>query len=374
MVTTSVRGVAAERRGAAPDQEIRFCRGKDGVRIAYAVHGSGPPVIVVSCWLSHLQHDWRSPVWRHFLDDLGEVATVIRYDERGFGLSDWNVSDFSLDARLADLVALIDNLEMPRFVLLGMSNGAPIAMAYAARHPERIGRMILYGAVLGGRTLDGPDEKDREETLRGLIRIGWAKPDRVFRRVFTSIFVPGATEEQKLWFDDLQRMSTSMENALASRLGRQEVDIQDELPSISAPCLVMHATGDRAVPFDMGMRIASLIPNTRVVPMDSRNHILLADEPAWRTFMDEVRAFLEPERQATAGRADITGGLGALSIRERDVLRLAADGLNNDEIAAVLTLSVRTVERHLSNVYQKLGVSGRAARAAAVATYLRQRS
>ena len=371
MVATSIPAVQGRR--AEPDQEIRFCRGKDNSRIAYAVHGSGPPVIVVSCWLSHLQHDWQSPVWRHFLDDLGEIATVIRYDERGFGLSDWNVSDFSLEARLADLEALIERLELPRFVLLGMSGGAPIAMAYAARHPEHVSRMILYGAALGGRLLDAPEEKDREETMRGLIRVGWAKPDPLFRRVFTSIFVPGATEEQKRWFDDLQRTSTSMENAIASRLRRQEVDIQDELPSITAPTVVLHATGDRAVGFDQGMQIASLIPNARLVPMDSRNHILLADEPAWRTFMEEARAFLEPERQATAGRADITGGLGALSVRERDVLRLAAEGSSNDEIAADLTLSARTVERHLSNVYQKLGVSGRAARAAAVATFLRQR-
>lgn len=372
MVATSVRTV--EGRRAAPDQEIRFCRGSDNVRIAYAAHGSGPPLIVVSCWLSHLQHDWQSPVWRHFLDDLGEIATVVRYDERGFGLSDWNVSDFSLQARLADLEALIEKLGLPRFVLLGMSAGAPIAMAYAARNPERVSRMILYGAALGGRLLEEPEAKDEEETLCGLIRIGWAKPDPLFRRVFTSIFVPGATEEQKRWFDDLQRTSTSMENAIASRLGRQEVDIQDELPSITAPTVVLHATGDRAVGFDQGMQIASLIPNARLVPMDSRNHVLLADEPAWRTFMDEVRAFLEPERQATAGRADITGGLGTLSVRERDVLRLTAEGLSNDEIAAELTLSARTVERHLSNVYEKLGVSGRAARAAAVATFLRQHS
>ncbi len=372
MAATSARAVAVEGRSAAADQEIRFCRGRDGVRIAYAVHGSGPPVVVVSCWLSHLQHDWQSPVWRHFLDELGEIATVIRYDERGFGLSDWNVTDFSLDARLADLEALIDKLDMPRFVLLGMSGGAPVGMAYASRHPERVSRMILYGAAIGGWRLDTPEAKDREETFRGLIRIGWARPDPVFRRVFTSIFVPDATEEQMRWFDDLQRMSTSTENALASRIGRQQVDIEDELPSITAPTIVLHATGDTAVGFDAGMRIASLIPNARLVPMDSRNHVLLADEPAWRTFIDEVRAFLEPERADP--REDVRSGpaLEELSPRERDVLRLAADGRSNEQIAESLSLSIRTVERHLSNVYEKLALDGRSARAAAVAAWIRE--
>ncbi len=374
MVATSARAVAVEGHPGARDQEIRFCRGSGDVRIAYAVHGSGPPVVVVSCWLSHLQHDWHSPVWRHFLDDLGAISTVIRYDERGFGLSDWNVSDFSLEARLADLEALIDKLKMPRFVLLGMSGGGPVAMAYAARNPERVSRMILYGAGIGGWPLDTPQSQDREETFRGMIRIGWGNPEGVFRRVFTSTFVPDATEEQMRWFDDLQRMSTSAENAIASRNGRQQVDITDELQSVSAPTIVFQATGDKVVGFEQAMRIASLIPNARLVPMDSRNHILLAGEPAWATFVDEVRAFLEPERQATAGRPDITGGLDALSTREREVLRLAADGLSNDDIAAALTLSVRTVERHLSTVYEKLGVSGRAARTAAVATLLRQRA
>ena len=190
-------------------QEIRFCRAADGVRLAYAIHGSGPPLVVASCWLSHLQYDWQSPVWRHFLDQLGALATVVRYDERGFGLSDWTVDDFSLPARLADLEAVVAAAGFDRFALLGMSNGSAVAMAYAIAHPERVSRLILYGTVCGEPVAFSPDQMAEEETYRSMIRVGWAKEDPEFRRVFTMRFIPGATEEQLRWFDDLQRMSTS---------------------------------------------------------------------------------------------------------------------------------------------------------------------
>jgi DNA-binding CsgD family transcriptional regulator len=215
-----------------------------------------------------------------------------------------------------------------------------------------------------------PEEWPEEETYRSMIRVGWAKEDPAFRRVFTTTFIPDATEEQMRWFDDLQRMSTSPANAVASRIARQQVDIEAELPRINAPTIVLQAVGDRATSFDNAVSVSSLIPNARLVPLKSRNHILLADEPAWKVFIDEVAAFLAPDREAhlegTADRAT-----EALTGRERQILRLAADGRTNDEIAAALTLSVRTVERHLSNIYAKLGLTGRAARTAAVAEYLR---
>ena len=186
------------------------------MRLAYAIHGSGPPLVVASCWLSHLQYDWQSPVWRHFLDQLGAIATVVRYDERGFGLSDWTVDDFSLPARLADLEAVVAAAGIERFALLGMSGGSAVAMAYAIAHPERVSRLILYGTVCGEPVVFSPDELAEEETYRSMIRVGWAKEDPEFRRVFTMRFIPGATEEQLRWFDDLQRMSTS-----ADERGRQ---------------------------------------------------------------------------------------------------------------------------------------------------------
>ena len=355
---------------AAFEQEIRFCRGQDGLRLAYAIHGSGPPLVVVSCWLSHLQHDWQSPVWRHFLDQLGAIATVVRYDERGFGMSDWTVDDFSLEARVGDLEAVLAATGLERFALLGMSGGSAVAMAYATRHPERMSRLILYGTVCGEPVTLSPDESAEEETYRSMIRVGWAREDADFRRVFTKRFIPDATEEQMRWFDDLQRMSTSPANAVASRIARQQVDIIDDLPRIAAPTIVLQAVGDRSTTFDNAVSVSSRIPGARLVSLDSRNHILLADEPAWRVFIDEVSAFLEPERRARDERTT-DRPTEELSPRERDILRLAAEGQTNDEIAIALTLSVRTVERHLSNTYAKLGLSGRVARAAAVAAYLK---
>jgi pimeloyl-ACP methyl ester carboxylesterase/DNA-binding CsgD family transcriptional regulator len=324
----------------------------------------------VSCWLSHLQHDWRSPVWQHFLRDLGEFATVVRYDERGFGMSDWNVTDFSLEARIGDLEALVEATGFERFALLGMSGGSPVAMAYAARHSERVTRLVLYGTVSAEPTTFEGHKLDVEETFRSMIRVGWATEDPLFRRVFTRIYIPNASEEQMRWFDDLERMSTSPENAVATRLAHQAVNVADELPRIDAPTLILHAVGDRATAFGNAVKAAGQIPDARLVELDSANHILLAGEPAWATFLAEVRAFLGPDRWADDGGA--AKPAEPLSSRELDVLRQAARGLANEAIAAELGLSVRTVERHLSNVYGKLGVSGKAARAAAVAVVLRR--
>jgi pimeloyl-ACP methyl ester carboxylesterase/DNA-binding CsgD family transcriptional regulator len=351
-------------------QEIRFCRGQDGVRLAYAIHGSGPPLVVVSCWLSHLQHDWQSPVWRHFLDQLGAISTVVRYDERGFGMSDWTVDDFSLEARVRDLEVVLAATGLQRFALLGMSGGSAVAMAYTIAHPERVSRLILYGTVCGEPIAWSPDAWAEEETYRSMIRVGWAREDADFRRVFTKHYIPDATEEQMRWFDDLQRMSTSPANAVASRIARQQVDIHDDLPRIATPTIVLQAIGDRSTTFDNAVTVSSRIPGARLVSLESRNHILLADEPAWKVFMNEVSTFLEPERRAHPEHKPDQPAED-LSSREREILRLAAEGRTNDEIADALTLSVRTVERHLSNVYAKLGLAGRVARAAAVAAYLK---
>ena len=374
MTGTMAAGITAAppRRavGAPPSQEIRFARAGDGTRLAWAVHGSGPPLVVVSCWLSHLQYDWQSPVWRHFLEDLGAIATVIRYDERGFGMSDWDVDDFSLDARLADLEAVLDATGHKEFALLGMSGGSAVALAYAAKHPDAVTRLVLYGTVCGVPVELEGEEREVEGTFRQMIRVGWANDDPTFRRVFTTRFIPDASEEQLAWFDDLQRMSTSPQNSVASRIARQAVDLTNEIPTITVPTIVLQALGDRSTTFDNAVTVSSQIPGARLVPLESRNHILLADEPAWHVFIDEVTAFLEPDRRSSS--SDAHQPAEPLSARELDVLRLAADGRSNDEIAERLTLSVRTVERHFSNVYGKLGLSGRSARTAAVAEYLRQ--
>ncbi len=352
---------------ASAGQDIRFLRAKDGVRLAYAVHGAGPPLVNVACWLSHLQFDWESPVWRHLLEDLGSFTTLVRYDERGSGLSDWEIADYSLEARVSDLEAVIDQLGFARVALLGMSQGGPVAIAYAARHPDRVSHLILLGTQdRGPLTVRLPAESVVEfETLLNLIRIGWARENPVFRRVFTNLFIPSASEEQVRWFDDLQRMSTSTENAVRMWVERANVNVAPQLAEIRVPTLVFHALNDQAIGFGAGRRVARGIAGARFVPLESQNHILLSHEPAWERFVEEVREFLREDA------AQIEGGLdflrAGLSGRELEVLRMAAAGRTNSEIGDAMALSVRTVERHLSNAYDKLGITGKAARAAAVA-------
>jgi pimeloyl-ACP methyl ester carboxylesterase/DNA-binding CsgD family transcriptional regulator len=342
-----------------PAQQIRFCEAPDGVRIAYAVSGTGPPMLVSTCWLSHLQHDWESPVWRHFLDEVGRFVTIVRYDERGYGLSDWDVTDHGLEARIGDLEAVADH---ERFALMGMAQGGPPAISYATRHPERVTRLLFYGSYAGA-TRTRQDE-EQIEAFAQLIKVGWGRPEHTFRRVFTSMMIPGATEEQMLWLDELQRVAASASTASDALRQRSAYSCADLLPAIDVPTLVLHSRGDRMNDFEAGRLLATHIPGARLVPLDSDNHIVLGDEPAWQVFVEEVRAFLAPDG-TPAPTTDV------LSAREREVVALVADGCSNDEIAAELVLSVRTVERHLQNAYTKLGVRGPSARAAAAAALAR---
>ncbi len=350
-------------------QQIRFTRTRDGVRIAHASHGNGPSLVAVACWLSHLQHDWQSPVWRHFLADIGQFTTLIRYDIRGHGLSDWTVDDYSLDALLSDLDAVVEAEGLQRFALMGMSGYSPVAIAYALRHPEQVTRLVLYGGWAGIPPIATPEERDEEAAWEAMLRAGWAREDPLFRRVFTQAFIPGADEEQMRWFDELQRMSTSAHNILTARAARRSINLTDQLGELQVPTLVLHAVGDAMHEFGLAHDLASRIPDARLVPLDSRNHILLADEPAWAVFLDELRRFMEPDRDASDTATP--PGLSSLSERELQVLRLAATGMDNAGIARELVLSIRTVERHLSNAYLKLGVAGKSARSAAVAAVIR---
>jgi pimeloyl-ACP methyl ester carboxylesterase/DNA-binding CsgD family transcriptional regulator len=347
--------------GARPHQEIRFCATPDGLRIAWARHGSGPPLVKVANWLTHLEYDWESPVWRYWLEGLGRSHTVIRYDERGCGLSDWETGVLSVDTWLSDLEAVVDAAGVERFSLLGISQGAAIAVAYAVRHPERVDRIVLCGGYAQGRNHRG--ERALGETLVGAIRAGWDQPNAAYRRLFTMRFLPDGTPEQMDWYDELQRRTTSGEIAARLYEAWSDVDVTDEARQVEAETLVAHCRGYGAVPFSQGRLLASLIPRARLLPLDSINHLLLPDDPAWRVFLEELRAF------TGAWAGPVAESVEDLSAREREVMALVARGLSNEEIADRLFLSVRTVERHLSNVYGKLRVSGKAARAAAAARF-----
>ena len=350
------------------NQQIRFATSPDGIRLAYAIHGSGPPLVKVANWLSHLEFDWHSPVWRHWLTELGRDHLVVRYDERGSGLSDRAVPDFTFDAWVSDLEAVVDAAGLDRFSLFGMSQGGAVAIAYAVRHPERVTHLVLYGAYSRGRLARDPSAEQRAEAelLLHLTRVGWGTSNPAFRRVFTMLFFPDATPDHAAAFDELQRVSSSPDDAVRFRRVFHGIEVTALVPRVRVPTLVLHARDDGMVPFDEGRRLASLIPGARFVSLEGRNHILLPDEPAWPIFLAEVRAFLatpgSTPRVAPEGIANLPD---PLSSREREVLALVAAGRSNAQISDELFLSVRTVERHLSNIYLKFGLSGRSARAAA---------
>lgn len=346
------------------EQQVRFCTAADGVRLAYAVHGHGPPLVRAATWLTHLDFDWESPVWRHWLVDLADGHALVRYDERGCGLSDPDVGrELSVDTWVADLEAVVAAAGLERFALLGVSQAAAVSVVYAARHPERVTHLVLYGGYARGRMLRGDAERRHAEAMIAAIRAGWAEANPAFRRLFTMLFLPEATPQQMAWYDDLQRRSASPSTAVRLYLARNAIDVLDEAARVRTPTLVLHAREDRVVPLEEGRRLAAAVPGARLAVLESCNHILLPGEPAWHAFVSEVRSFLGTEAVAPAPT------LEELSAREVQVLELVAAGLTNEAIAQRLCLSVRTVERHLSNIYAKLRVSGKAGRAAAAVRF-----
>jgi pimeloyl-ACP methyl ester carboxylesterase/DNA-binding CsgD family transcriptional regulator len=352
-----------------PRQTVRFCRSTDGVRIAYAVHGSGPPLVLDACWVSHLEFDWESPIWRHYLEELGRVATVVRFDERGHGLSDRDVTDFGLQRRVDDLAAVVDHAGLDRFALMAMAQGGPVAFHYLDQHPGRVTRLVCASTYAGGGGPPTEDDLALEEAFEALIRAGWDRSDPAFRRVFTSMMIPDATEEQMRWLDDLLARASSARTSVEARRARRDADAADLLAAVDVPTLVLHSRHERMNDFERGRELARNVPQARLVALESRNHILLEDEPAWSVFLREVTEFLAADR--TGPVADAVATL--LSDRELEVLALAAEGHDNALIADRLVLSQRTVERHLQNVYLKLGLTGSTARTAAVARYLTAR-
>jgi pimeloyl-ACP methyl ester carboxylesterase/DNA-binding winged helix-turn-helix (wHTH) protein len=275
-------------------QEVHFCTASDGVRIAYAEVGHGPPLIKAGNWLNHLEYDWESPIWSPFLHTLATEHRLIRYDARGNGLSDWEVEDLSLEAFVRDLESVVDATGLDRFPLLGMSQGCAVSIAYAVRHPERVSHLVLYGGFARGRRKRGSQQDIAGgDAIVTLIRQGWGQDNPAFRQLLTSLFMPGATPEQMQSFNDMQRITTSPENAARLRQSVDEIDVTDLLASVNIPTLVLHARNDAMQPFDEGRRLAMGIRGARFGALESRNHMILQNDPVWSRFFDEIENFLK---------------------------------------------------------------------------------
>jgi len=339
-------------------QKIRITRSPDGVNLAWASAGGGPSLVRASTWLTHLEFDWSSPVWRHWLDFLARNFQLIRYDERGCGLSDWVVDDYSKQRWFDDFDAVVKASEPEKpFAILGISHGGLAAISYAVRFPENVSHLILYGAYARGWM-----ERNNADGARGykaiveLTRLGWGQDNPVYRQLFTSRFVPEGTPEQLDWFNELCRKTTKPEVAARLLEERGHANIVDLLPKVRVPTLVLHSSDDAVAPFSEGRLLAAQIPDARFVQLDSKNHVLLEHEPAWERFKEEVLSFTG----VVPAEDQEDPIFGTLSPREREILWHVAEGSANSQIGEKLHISEKTVRNHITHVFEKLGVKSRA--------------
>ena len=314
-------------------------------------------MIKAANWLTHLEYEWESPVWRHWLRFFSDNFRYIRYDERGCGMTDRNVGDLSVNRWVEDVEDIVAAADLREpFSMLGISQGGAICVAYAVKHPERVSKLVLYGGYARGPFQRGdPDRASFYKAMIDMVRLEWGSDNPTFRQVFTSRFIPGGTEEQLGWYNDLCRKTLTPEIAAILLESRAMVDVTSLLGDVRAPTLVLHASGDAVVPIAEGHILAAGIPGAQFIELDSKNHILLENEPAWDRFCDEVLQFMELKR---ATRDD--SAFASLSSREREVLTLITEGLANAQIAERLSISEKTVRNHVSNVFDKLGVWTRA--------------
>jgi pimeloyl-ACP methyl ester carboxylesterase len=274
------------------------------VSIAYTVQGRGPPLVKTANWMTHLERDAEGPIWRHWIAEFTQDRAFVRYDQRGNGLSDWKVEDFSLEAMVHDLETVVDAAGLDRFPLLAISQGCAVSVAYAVRHPERVTRMVLHGGYAKGwRARANPSEIARREAMLTLVREGWGQDNPAFRQVFASWYIPDGSLEQWRWWNDLQRISTSPENAARLMVALGKIDVTDLLPRVTVPTLVLHSVEDAAIPFSAGRELATSIPGARFLPLNSRNHLILEQDPAWPRFINEIRSFLQAGDSVARGRS-----------------------------------------------------------------------
>ena len=338
-------------------QSVRYLRTSDGVQLAWASMGSGPPLVKAANWLTHLQYDLESPLWQHWTRFFSQHFRFLRYDERGCGMTQWQVPDVSMTHWARDLQAVIEaGAPQGPLILLGMSQGAATCIAYAVRYPERVSHLILYGGYARGWAhRDDPEGWRKYQAIIELVRFGWGSDNATFRQIFTSRFIPGATPEQLGWWNDLCRRTTTPEVAAHLMMERAQVDVRELLPQLKVPTLVLHAVGDDVTPISASCELAAGIANAEFVQLDSRNHVLLEDEPAWARFKSAVLEFTGRNRPQSG--FDL---FDRLSGREREVLAALAAGQSNAEIAQALTISEKTVRNMLTRIFEKLGVKSRA--------------
>lgn len=338
-------------------QTLRFCTSADGTRIAAASCGAGPVILRAAHWLSHVDFDLDSPVWRPWVESLSAHNRFVRYDPRGCGLSERYVADLSIEAWHADLDAVAESIDEPRFVLLGLSQGGALAVSYSIRHPERVSHLVLLNAYAQGGRIRAQTQAERLEadTLVNFIRIGWGRDNPAFCRFFTHLFIPDGTPEQQRWWGDLERITASADVAAQLLWNMQGIDVAELATQVAVPTLILHSRGDMRVPFSEGCKLAAAIPGARFVPLDSKNHVLLPDEPAWQVFHSEVAAFLG--REPSAHSRPIPEA--RLTAAEAAMLKLIAGGLDNQAIARQLGKSTKTVRNQVSTIYCKLGVHTR---------------
>lgn len=335
-------------------QEIRFCTSFDGVRLAYAISGEGPPLVRAPHWFTHLEHDWTNPAIRPWVEDLSQRYRLLRFDQRGTGMSDREV-DISAEAHARDLEAVVEAAGFERFGLLGLSQGAAYAVAYTARHPGRVSHLVICGGFARGWARRGypPERMEQMEMMVKLIELGWGSDDSSFRQVFTSQFLPDASLEAIHAFNDLMPLTAKAATAAKIFKTSGGLDVQAEARGIRCPTLVLHGRGEIRIPFEEGRLLAGLIPGARFVSLETRNHLMMKEEPAWKEFLARLAEFY-PSRRAPAA-----GVFPALTAREREILDLIAAGLDNAQIAARLALSEKTVRNNITHIFDKLQVENR---------------
>jgi DNA-binding winged helix-turn-helix (wHTH) protein/pimeloyl-ACP methyl ester carboxylesterase len=290
--STSPRPEVAAREATNPNQEVSFCKTMDGVHLAVASTGSGPPVVKTANWLTHIEFDWQSPVWSPLQHRLTAEFRLIRYDQRGTGLSKWEVDDISFEAFVRDLEAVVDGLGLDRFALFGISQGAAVSIAYATRHPERVNCLVLAGGYARGwRKRGTPEQIAQREAMMTLMQ-DWGKDNPAFRQLFTSLLIPDANIEEMRWFNDVQRVSTSTDNAVQLMRVFGDIDVTDLLEKVAVPTLVLHSRDDALIPLEQGLLLGRMIHNARFVGLDSRNHLILSHEDAWPHYLEEICTFI----------------------------------------------------------------------------------